>query len=456
MVGVIFMVVKEGGVVRLESDLWLHVGGDGCCCWMGWTRRWIFVLLGYLALGGVWSGAEAQELIGFGKDRTRGGLGGAVVRVTNLNVDGAGSLAAALRVKGRRVVVFEVGGVIDLKGRTLVISQPMVTVAGQTAPSPGITLIRGGVEIKTHDVVLQHLRVRVGSHGKKKRSGWEVDAIGLNGASRVVVDHCSVSWGTDENLSASGPRFRGKTVKDWRRRTSREVTFSHCIIAEGLANSTHSKGEHSKGTLLHDNATAIAVVGNLYASNTERNPMAKGGVQAVVVNNWISNPGRRAVHHLLKREEWGKHKSVTSRLAVVGNVVEHGADTREDVAVLENQGDSPLELFMKDNLNYDRRNKSKPLVKGEVKKMLDEPPLWPTGYKAISARKVRDWVAKEAGARPWDRDEVDERIVKQALERKGKIIDHEKEVGGYPKMKMTRKKFDVSRWNMKTLKPKKR
>lgn len=73
---------------------------------------------------------------------TRGGAGGAIVRVTNLNAGGEGSLAAALAADGARIIVFEVGGVIDLQGASLRINQPHVTVAGQTAPHPGITLIR--------------------------------------------------------------------------------------------------------------------------------------------------------------------------------------------------------------------------------------------------------------------------------------------------------------------------
>ena len=71
--------------------------------------------------------------------------------------------------------MFEVAGVIDLGKRTMSITSPYVTVAGQTAPSPGITLIKGGIGIQTHDVILQHLRVRPGEAGAAKKSGWEVD-----------------------------------------------------------------------------------------------------------------------------------------------------------------------------------------------------------------------------------------------------------------------------------------
>ncbi len=143
--------------------------------------------------------------------------------------------------------MFEVGGVIDLAGSTLSIHEPYLTLAGQTAPSPGITLIKGGLKIQTHDVIVQHLRTRPGEAGHEKRDGWEVDGISTSRAHDVIVDHCSTSWATDEDLSASGPRFQGETPDDWRKATSHRITFSHNIVAEGLSNATHRKGEHSRG-----------------------------------------------------------------------------------------------------------------------------------------------------------------------------------------------------------------
>ncbi|TLD68330.1 pectate lyase [Phragmitibacter flavus] len=407
----------------------------------------VWLMFGHLELS-AFPGA-----VGFG-EVTQGGRGGVLVKVTNLNASGKGSLAAALAMRGKRIVVFEVGGVIDLRGRSLKISQSQVTVAGQTAPSPGITLIRGGLSVEANDVIVRHLRVRSGSLGRKKGSGWEIDAIGMNGAARVIIDQCSVSWATDENLSASGPRFQGKTLRDWRRNTSRQVTISNCIIAEALSDSTHKKGEHSKGTLIHDNTSDIAIVGNLYASNVDRNPLAKGGVQAVIVNNWISNPQRRAVHHSLNPKEWRGHKLETSELVVVGNVLEHGRDTDPNLALFENSPGSPLRLFFKDNLAYDRENRRKPLLKEEGAMMADEPGLWPGKFKAIPVGQVRDSVSANAGARPWDRDSVDERIVKEAMDRTGRIIDRESEVGGYPKMKSRQKAFNPDEWNMETMEPK--
>ena len=258
--------------------------------------------------------------------RTPGGRGGQLLRVTTLAPDGPGSFAAAARTPGPRIVVFEVGGVIDLGGKTLKITEPNLTVAGQTAPSPGITFIRGGLDIATRDVIVQHIRVRPGEAGFGKMSGHDFDAISTVGGHDIIVDHCSLTWATDENLSASGPRFTGNTPEDWREGTSRRITFSNNLIAEGLAHSTHGKGEHSKGSLIHDNVTDILIVGNLYAHNYERNPLFKGGVRGMVINNLIYDPGPRALHYNLIAEEWGDHERQLGRMIAIGNVMRAGRD----------------------------------------------------------------------------------------------------------------------------------
>ena len=180
------------------------------------------------------------------------------------------------------MIVFEVGGIIDMKAQEIEIDEPYLTIAGQTAPNPGITLIRTGVDIRTHDVIIQHIRVRTGTASMAKRTGWEPDAMGTIAASNVIVDHCSMSWSIDENLSSSGKRFIGATPEEWRQHTSHAITFSNNILAEGLANATHAKGEHSKGSLIHDNVSDILIIGNLYAHDAERNPLLKGGVHVQI------------------------------------------------------------------------------------------------------------------------------------------------------------------------------
>lgn len=392
------------------------------------------------AISGAWGWAAA----------TPGGRGGQILLVTNLHASGAGSLREALEADGPRIVVFEVGGVIDLERRSLSIRNPYVTVAGQTAPSPGVTIIKGGTGIQTHDVILQHLRVRPGEAGGAKKSGWEVDAIATSsGAHDVVIDHCSASWATDENLSASGERFRGDSVEQWREGTSHRVTISHCIIAEGLDNSTHGKGPHSKGSLIHDNATEIAIIANLYASNVQRNPYFKGGARGVVVNNLINNPGSAAIHYGLQRGEWGTHPWVTGQIAIVGNVLEHGADTRTGLPLFSTNG-TPCEVYLRDNVAADRAGEPVRLTAGTYTTK-DSAPTWPSGLQGIPTSEVKEYVLANAGARPWDRDTVDRRIVQQVRDGAGKIPDSEQEVGGYPDLPETHSPFDAAQWDLSTM-----
>jgi pectate lyase len=385
---------------------------------------------------------------------TPGGRGGKIVRVTTLAPAGPGSLTAGLAMDGPRIVVFEVGGIIDLNLVTVDVERPFLTVAGQTAPSPGITLIRGGIRIKTHDVVLQHIRVRPGEAGQPKKGGWEIDGITTStGARDVVIDHCSTSWATDENLTASGSRFSGDTPAAWRAATSHRVTLSNNLVGECLSNSSHKKGEHSKGTLIHDNATDIAVIGNLFISNVERNPFFKGGARGIVVNNFIANPKIYAMKYTLVKHEWGDRPPQVGQMAIVGNVFVYGPDTRDDVPLVFASGVGQVEIYLSDNVAKDRKGGDVPQLGGETKLLvtMDQPPLWPAGLTAMPSSAVREHVRLEVGARPWDRDAVDKRLVEQALSGGGKIIDSETEVGGYPVVSPTRAPFVDADWDLRTM-----
>jgi hypothetical protein len=383
---------------------------------------------------------------GFGLD-TKGGQGGKIIVVQNLNREGKGSLAEAIESDYPRIIVFEVAGYIDLEKKSLNIKNPFVTIAGQTAPSPGITLIKGGLGIQTHDVIIQHIKVRPGEAGAAKKSGWEVDGIASGkGAYNVIVDHCSTSWSTDENLSASGPRFDGANPDEWRTNTSHKVTFSNCIIAQGLSNSTHSKGEHSKGSLIHDNATDILIYGNLYADNVQRNPLFKGGVYGAIVNNFIYNPGNAAIHYGIVAEEWKGHEWITGKMSVVGNYIEYGQNTSAKIAAGNFRG--PVEVYWKDNMIISK-NPVKELAGSQT--LVETRPVWPEGLVPVPASEVKESVLKNAGAFPWDRDEVDRRIIAGVKSGDGKIINSELEGGDYPVIKPVFRKFNPTEWDLVTL-----
>jgi pectate lyase len=423
------------------------------------VRSFVF---GFLVLARLATAAEPQlafpGAMGVAAT-TPGGRGGEIIRVTTLAPTGPGSFLAAVSKPGARTVVFEVGGIIDLAESTVKITEPFLTIAGQTAPAPGITLIRGGIDIATHDVVIRHIRVRPGDGGRARLSGSDNDAIStLGGAHDVIVDHCTLTWATDENLSASGPRFTGGTVDEWRQGTSHRITFSNNIIAEGLANSVHVKGEHSKGSLIHDNVTDILVINNLYAHDKERSPLFKGGVHGAIINNLIYDPGQRGIHYNLIAAEWGDHPYQTGEMTVIGNVMRGGQSTVDKIALVMVGGSGDLALYERDNIAVDRIGNPLPLRGSYTNapiKILKLTPQPIPGVTPMPASQVQDYVIKNAGARHWERDHEDGRIVADTIEGRGYIIDSQSEWGGYPKDALTVRPFDPAKWDLDTMTEKK-
>ncbi|MEM1296522.1 MAG: right-handed parallel beta-helix repeat-containing protein [Verrucomicrobiota bacterium] len=347
-----------------------------------------------------------------------------VYRVTTLANEGAGSLRQALLQQGPRLVVFEVGGVIDLKERSVRIADPQIVVAGQTAPSPGITLIKGGLQIKSSQVVVQHLRIRPGDAGKAKRSGWEPDGITTTrGPSDVWIDHCSVTWCVDEGISPT-------SYKPENGIPSKRLFVRNCIIAEGLSDSTHEKGPHSKGSLIFGGTQQVALVGNLYCSNFERNPLFQPETSGVVVNNLISNPGQRSIHA-------GSGDQMPT-LSVVGNIVLFGTNTKLTSAVFE----GTAEAYFDGNVGFNRQGQPIPVLRRPFE-TLEAPPLWPEGLETMGETETLWHVARSVGARPGDRDATDTRIVREALTGTSRIIDSQDEVEGYPEVEPVQRPLEV-------------
>jgi pectate lyase len=188
---------------------------------------------------------------GFGALAT-GGRGGAVYHVTNLHDAGPGSFRDAVS-QPNRIVVFDVGGIIKITKEIQVSSN--LTIAGQSAPGGGICIYGSGVSLGGQsNIIVRFLRFREGIAGDKGKK-----ALGMDKASNIIIDHCSIEWGRWDDL--------GITVG------STAITIQNCIVAEGI----HPQ---SFGALI-DTVTNITLSHNLWMSNESRNPKAKGTIQSL-------------------------------------------------------------------------------------------------------------------------------------------------------------------------------
>ncbi len=324
--------------------------------------------------------------------------------MTNLSDSGAGSLREAVEAKAPRTVIFRVGGVIETKG--LVIREPYITIAGQTAPGDGICIKKAESSgdafalSGTHDVIIRFLRFRAGNNTGEFRA----DSFRVYDSDNFIVDHCSCSWGNPETLSASGSVDR--------------YTVQWCIASEA-----NNQQKHAFATILRGNRSTWHH--NLFAHMFSRVPRwGDITVQCDFRNNVIYDWGHTCGYGDLRT------------LNYVNNYLSKGPSTtqRPPYFILDPKVALPASLYLNGNIMAGMADVCRDNWNGVAgEQSLQSPAPFPAPpVQTQSAEEALELVLKDAGATLPRRDSVDARIISDVRNGTGKIINSEKEVGGWP------------------------
>jgi len=382
--------------------------------------------------GKVWFFKPAQIAFqgaeGYGRFAI-GGRGGKVIAVTNLNDSGPGSLRDAVDQEiGPKTIVFNVSGNIQLKSR-LVVSQPFVTIAGQTAPGKGIMISRAPIGLTGNDGVIRFLRVRIGG-------GTTYDGMGLTGANNSIIDHCSISWTIDESFSSRG---------------AHNISLQRTLIAEALNVAGHDK--YGAGKMHGYAATIGGDVGsfhhNLLAHNYGRNWSIGGGLNGDgfyggkidIRNNVVYNWGHRATD------------GGASQVNFVGNYYKPGASTNFFFALNaqhEGVGKGKQQYYFDGNVmpgHFNEKNQEKGRTvsysngdKATYETYVDKP-FFESYVNTQSAEAAYKNVLSDVGANQPVFDTHDQRIIQETLKGTytfkgsksglGGMIDHQDDAGSW-------------------------
>ncbi|HEX7871589.1 MAG TPA: pectate lyase [Sphingobium sp.] len=337
--------------------------------------------------------------LGYGAE-AKGGHGGKIIAVTTLADSGPGSLRACIDAMGPRVCIFRVSGLIRYTTKPPIVRNPFITIAGQTAPGPGITIANAGGEVgltplvirDSHDVIVRHVRVRLDRPGPNRGSQ---DAFTIYTSRDVILDHVSGSWALDELVNGYADNDR--------------ITVSWSIFGEGIP-------RHDKCALLGSDPKGpqnFSFIGNLCAHNGDRNPDINFPPKSCVevVNNVFYNAQSQFA------ETWESYGGTP--VSIVGNSFIKGPDTAEhavglDLVHIGSTGKA--RIYRKDNQfegDFVRHALDLDMVS------VPEPPC-PLTIKPLKAEEAKEAVLTGAGAFP--RDDFDRRMVSDTRERTGHIV----------------------------------
>jgi len=398
------------------------------------TRSGRFLFLMIIVAGAQQAPAQTPAFPGAeGAGRyTSGGRGGIVCEVTTLEDSGPGSLREAIALKGKRTIVFRVSGTIRLKSE-LKIGNRDLTIAGQSAPGDGICIADRAVVINTDNIILRHLRFRLGDSLKT-----EDDAIWGRYRNDIIIDHCSASWSVDECMSFY---------------SNRNMTIQWCLIAESLYLSTHPKGAHGYGGIW--GGTNVSFHHNLFAHHSSRTPRFDGS-NALCINVDYRN---NVVYNWGFNSAYGGERGTIN---MVANYYKYGPATKSGVRFrIVEPSDGAGKWYVEENYVTGSpvitANNWAGGVQGSYRAESLVRAYEPHPYIPItqhSAEEAFQRVLEYAGATLPRRDPVDARIIQDvingtavyegsAYEKANSvpdpslfcgIIDSQKDVGGWPEL----------------------
>jgi len=350
---------------------------------------------------------------GFGKFTT-GGRGGLTYVVTNLNDDGPGSLRDGIQKKEPRIIVFAVAGNIKLKS-SLDINYGNLTIAGQSAPGGGITLQGYPIKVKADNVVIRYIRSRLGDEMQVQD-----DAMSAIRVKDLIIDHCSLSWATDECASFYD---------------NENFTLQWSVISESLNKSVHEKGEHGYGGIWGGKKASFLY--NLLAAHNSRNPRFNGAryhkepekewvdFRNNVIYNWKGNSSYAG--------EEGQYN-------IVNNYYKAGPATKSNKNRIVEPYKPYAKFFVNKNVveGYEHVTADNSLgihsVDPEQVEVSAEFDF--AAAHTMTAKAAFKAVLESSGA-SYHRDKVDARIVDEVATGKSKygengIINSQNDVGGWP------------------------
>ncbi len=371
---------------------------------------------------------------GFGR-MAIGGRGGDVFTVTNLNDDGPGSLREGIRsASGPRTIVFATSGTIKLKSR-LVLDKSFVTIAGQTAPGDGITIRDYTFQIRNaHDVIVRYIRFRLGDQNKPIGASGGDDTLNTEDVDRVIIDHCSLSWAIDG-------------THDLRR--GGNFTLQWCIISEALNLSLHNKGQHAMAASYRQLSGPLTLHHNLISTCRDRHPTLGSASEPPqytvdfrnnVIYNWSDSGTSNFADHFINciNNVWRPGPMTDpQRLPIAmkgglpdmargymsGNIFEGRDDLTED-----NYAALDFKRWLIPYGKYAYKGTIDEWRSATAAKLGDFEPTTQTAAEAMNL------VLRQSGA-SLRRDAVDIRVVDDVRNHRGRLLNSEQEVGGWPELR---------------------